>query len=117
MFTPKEASNMTTPVKLQVRVDTMVSGAKEISYVDAPNDPQLFCNFKTYGGTESVNNGLLTIMNTASIVTWYRPDIKANCRLVLLLDNSIWEIISDPENIEMRNQYLMFKVKKVTGGA
>lgn len=117
MFKPKEANNMTTPAKLQIRNKTIVSGAKEFNYVDAPSDPQFFCSFKTYGGTESINNGLITIENTATVVTWFRPDIKANCRIVLLQDNSVWDIISDPENIEMRNQYLMFKVRKVTGGA
>lgn len=116
MYIPKEAAAMTTAVKLQKRVTTKVSGAPEISYVDA-DDPILSCSFKTYGGTESVNNGLLTIINTANIVTWYRPDITAACRIILLQDNSVWEIIGEPENIEMRNQILQFKVKKVTGGA
>lgn len=116
MYKPKEASSLTTPVKLQVRVETMVSGAKEFSYTDA-TDPVLFCSFKTFGGTESVNNGMLTIVNTADIVAWYRPDIKASCRIILLQDNSAWEIIGEPENIEMRNQIMKFKVRKVTGGA
>jgi len=117
MFKPKEAASMTTAIKLQVRVETLVSGAKEISYIDAPNDAVLFCNFKTYGGTESVNNGLLTIMDTASVVTWYRPDIKGSSRIIVLQDESIWEVVGNPENIEMRNQFLKFKVKRLAGGA
>ena len=116
MYIPKEAAAMTTAVKLQKRNSTIVSGAPEISYVDA-DDPIINCSFKTYGGTESVNNGLLTIINTANIVTWYRPDITAACRIILLQDNSVWEIIGEPENIEMRNQILQFKVRKVAGGA
>ncbi|XCH78852.1 MAG: head-tail adaptor protein [Candidatus Dehalobacter alkaniphilus] len=117
MFKPKEAANMTTPVKLQKRVTTKVSGAPEYSYVDVATDPILFCSFKTYGGTESTNNNLLTIVNTANVVTWYRPDITASNRIVLLQDGSSWEIIGEPENIEMRNQILMFKVRKISGGA
>lgn len=117
MFRPKEANTMTTAVKLQRRVVTMVSGAQESTYVDVENDPILYCNFKTYGGTESVNNSLLTILNTATLVTWARPEIVASARIILLQDNSVWEIIGDPENIEMRNQLLSFKVRKVTGGA
>jgi len=116
MYRPKEAEQMTTVVKLQNRVTTNVSGAKNISYVDA-EDSILYCNFKTYGGNESVVNGKLVIDNTATVVTWFRPDIKASCRIVLLSDGSLWDIISDPENIEQRNQMLRFKVRKVTGGA
>lgn len=116
MFRPKEADQMTTSVKLKKKVKTIVSGAPEITYIDA-TDPVLSCNFKTYGGTESVNNGLITNVSTASIVTWYRPDIKSSDRIELLQDGSIWEIIGDPENIEMRNQILIFKVQKITGGA
>jgi SPP1 family predicted phage head-tail adaptor len=116
MYRPKAAEQMTTVVKLQNRVTTNVSGAKNISYVDAA-DPILFCNFKTYGGNESEINGKLVIDNTATVVTWYRPDIKASGRIILLSDDSLWDIISDPENIEQRNQFVSFKVRKVTGGA
>lgn len=117
MFRPKEAATMTTAVKLQVRVETLVSGAKEISYIDATLDPIIYCNFKTYGGTESVNNGLLTILDTATVVTWYRPEIKGSSRFIVLQDESIWEVVGNPENIEMRNQFLRFKVKRLAGGA
>jgi len=116
MFKPKAASQMTTPIKLKERVVTKVSGAKNIVYQDA-TDPVIYCNFKTFGGTERVINNLIVIDNTATITTWYRPDIKANCQIELLSDNSIWEIINDPENIEQRNQMIQFKVRKVTGGA
>ena len=108
---------MTTAVKLQIRVETLVSGAKEISYIDAPLDPIVYCNFKTSGGTESINTGLLMILDTATVVTWYRPEIIGSSRLIVLQDESIWEVVGNPENIEMRNQYLRFKVKRLTGGA
>jgi len=113
---PKQIGNLTTPIKLKKRIKTIVSGAPEYTYIDA-TDPVIFCSFKTYGGTESVVNGLISIDNTASLVTWYRPDIKASDRIELLQDGSLWEIIGEPENVEMRNQTLMFKVRKVTGGA
>jgi hypothetical protein len=117
MYRPKEASTMIVPAKLLKRVVTTVSGAKEISYVDAPQNAIFFCNFKTFGGTESVVNGKLVIENTAQVTTWFRPDVKASDRMILLDDLSEWDIISDPENIERRNQFLVFKVRKVTGGA
>ena len=78
---------------------------------------RLNCSFKTYGGTETTNNDLYTVVDTANIETWYRPDIKADCRIKVLATGQIYEIIGNPENINMRNQFVKFKVRAVEGGA
>ena len=72
--------------------------------------------FKTYGGTESTVNGVYTVIDTANIETWYRPDIKSDCRIALT-DGAVYAILGEPENINMRNQFLKFKVRRVKGGA
>jgi hypothetical protein len=77
----------------------------------------IFCTWKSYGGTETNSNGVLTIEDTAQIVCWYRPDIRSDCRLVRLSDGATFEILGEPENIEMHNQFLKFKVRRVKGGA
>lgn len=74
-------------------------------------------NFKTYGGTETTINGVYSIEDTAIIETWYRPDIKSDCRIALADSNIIYDIINEPENINMRNQFLKFKVKRIKGNA
>ena len=74
-------------------------------------------SFRTFGGTERNVNGVYSIENTAVIETWFRPDIKANCRVYVPQNGATYEIMGDPENIDMRNQYLKFKVKQVKGGA
>ena len=63
-------------------------------------------SFKTYGGTERDVNGVYSIEDTANIETWYRPDIKGNCR-VAREDGATYDIIGEPENISMRNHYLL----------
>ena len=55
------------------------------------------------------------VENTGVVQTWYRPDIKADCRLVI--DGLDYEILGTPENINMSNQYLQMKVRAVKGGA
>lgn len=82
-------------------------------------DTQLFFgSFKTYGGTESNNNGVVTVEDTANIETWYRPDITADCRVGLSdYPDRLYQIIGEPENINMRNQFLKFKVKRINGKA
>lgn len=76
-----------------------------------------FGSFKTYGGTEKNVNGVYSIEDTANIETWYRPDIKANCRIAVANTDAIYDILGEPENINMRNQFLKFKVRRVKGGA
>jgi hypothetical protein len=76
----------------------------------------IYCNFRTFGGTEVKSNDMLSIENTAVIETWYRPDIKADCRLKSI-DGTLYEILGTPENIYLQNQYLKFKVRAIKGGA
>lgn len=72
------------------------------------------CSFKTYGGTDQVVNGLYSVVDTAEVITWYRPDITSSCGIKI--NDKYYEIIGTPENIDMRNQYIKFKVKAITGG-
>ena len=74
-----------------------------------------FGSFKSYGGTEKDVNGVYSIEDTANIETWYRPDIKSDCRIGVMNTGAIYEILGEPENINMRNQFLKFKVKRVKG--
>ena len=73
------------------------------------------CLFKTYGGTETTINDVYGIIDTANVETWYRPDISSASRL--MVNNKAYEVVGEPENISMRNQYLKFKVRRVKGGA
>lgn len=75
----------------------------------------IYCCFRSFGGTEKVSNDIIIIEDTAVVETWFRPDITANCRLIV--NNKTYEIISEPENIENRNQFMQFKVRAVKGGA
>lgn len=75
----------------------------------------IYISFKTFGGTETNVNGAISVKNTAQVETWYRTDIKADCRLVI--EDVPYEILGTPENINMNNQCLVFKVKAVKGGA
>ena len=115
MFRPKDSEQMTTPMSLQIPTSSRVNGVLVKDFTDA--EGVVFCSFKTYGGTERQSNDLYTVEDTANIVCWYRPDIKSDCRLKRLVDGAVFEIIGEPENIEMRNMILKFKVKRVAGGA
>lgn len=84
-----------------------------------PDDSEEMINgsFVTYGGTETLINDVLTIVDTAVIETFYRPDITSLTRIKKLKDGKIYEIMGIPENIEERNIFLKFKVKHIGGKA
>ena len=114
MYRPSEAAQMTTATRLQTPTSGKVLGVSKKTYTDIYG--VVMVNWKSYGGTETNNNGVLSVEDTAQIVCWYRPDIRSDCRLVRLSDNAVYEIVGEPENIEMRNQFLKFKVRRVGGG-
>lgn len=71
--------------------------------------------YTTFGGTESVVNGVYSVIDTGTVETWYRPDITSTTRLKRE-DGRIYDVEGDPENIEMRNQFLKIKVKCIGNG-
>lgn len=78
--------------------------------------PRFFASLKSYGGTERVSNDLLVIEDTMTMTTWYRPDIQAECRVRVLQTGALYEIINAPENWDMRNQFIVCKLRRVMGG-
>lgn len=90
-----------------------VKGVVQKSFTKDKDD--YFCSFRTFGGTEKVVNDLLVLEDTATLETWYDPKIKAGCEIEI--DGKRYEILGTPENINMRNQFLIMKVRAVKGGA
>lgn len=108
------------PLVLLVPTYTTVSGVTRKSFPTVAEALQnennvFFGTFKTYGGTERDVNGVYSIEDTASVESWYRPDIKSDCQIARTSDGAIFDIINEPENINQRNQFLKFKVKRVKG--
>lgn len=113
----KPSAPFSVPMKLLVPVSRYVQGVRQKTFT-APSESELiYGSFRTFGGTENVQNGVYTLIDTATIDTWFRPDIKADCRIYLCETEQIYEILGNPENIDMRNQYMQFKVRKVGGKA
>ena len=94
-----------------------VAGVRSKVLPDLENGFKIFGTFKTYGGTERTEDGLYSIIDTAEVETWYRPDITSDCIVVLASTGAKYEILNEPENISQRNQFLKFKVRRVKGGA
>lgn len=110
MYKPSEP--FSTVLELQNPVYSTVQGVTKKTYktIDRIN-----CIFKTYGGTESNVNDVYSVIDTANIETWYRPDITAASRLKL--GDKEYEVIGEPEDISQRHQFLKFKVRGIRGGS
>lgn len=104
------------PMLLLVPTTTMVSGVAKKTF-DVEHGILFFGSFKSFGGTEHVVNGVYSIENTAKIATWYNPDIKSDCRVKLADSGDVYEILNDPEDVDMRHQFMKFTVRRVKGGA
>lgn len=115
-YRPKTPFNIA--MKLLIPTTVMVKGVAKKTF-PKPSEVQNYFNgsFRTFGGTENFSNDIYTIFNTATIETWYDPAIKADCQVYICETGETYNIISEPEDIEMRHQFLKFKVEKVGGKA
>ena len=115
MFKP-ELNNL-IPLKLLIPTGSRSYGVRGKTYPDVSHGVLFYGTFQTFGGTEKRDNGVYSIEDTAIIKCVYRPDIKSDCRVVNAITGAVYEIINEPENLNMQNKYRQFKVRRVKGGA
>ena len=97
-----------------------VAGVVKKTLPDLSEGILIYGTFKTYGGTRSEEktiDGLFSIEDTAYVETWFRPDITSDCVIALPNTDVRYEIINEPENINQRNQFLKFMIRRYKGGA
>lgn len=115
MYKPQTPFNAALSLLVPTYSETV--GVRSKTYPKAADGILIYGSFRTFGGTERDINGVYSVEKTAVIETWYRPDIKADCRIAVRQTGEIYEILGEPENIELRNQYMKFKVRLIKGGA
>ena len=105
--------------KLGVTTPKYMSVEEALNVLDDHGNPKyvFYGSFKTYGGTETYSDDLWVIKDTATIETWFRPDIKSDCRIVVIENGAKYDVINEPEDIGMRHQFLKFKCMRLKGGA
>lgn len=115
MYRPSQP--FTTPLKLLIPTVQTISGVRKKVFPTIENGILFFASFKTFGGTERDVNGVYAVEDTANIETWYMPEFASGCRVAVANTGAVYEIIGEPENIDMRNQFSKFKISRVKGGA
>ena len=113
-YRPAEPFNVA--MRLLIPTVEVIKGVPKKTYPSNPDDCFLFYgSFRTFGGTESTVNDLFTVVDTATIDTWYDPQFKADCRIYLCDTGETYEIMATPENINRRNQHMQVRVRKIGG--
>lgn len=113
----KLAAPLNVPLMLLIPTYSEELAVEKKTFPNLEEGILIYGSFRTFGGTDRDVNGLYSVENTATIDTWFRPDIKSDCRIGIPQTGEIYEILGEPENISMRNQYLRLKVIQVKGGA
>ena len=114
MYIPQDP--FVTAAMLQNPATTKIKGVNVRKYSDVGiiKCSIKFFSGKSFDGKEKEINGVIQTVNTATVETWYRPDIHASSRLVI--DGRIYELTGDPEDISMRHQFLKFRIREIKGG-
>lgn len=101
------------PFKILSSTLNKVNGVNTITFVEG--DEIYFCSAKAYVGANKNVNDVAVEEDTLTIDTYYIPNLKKNDHIILLDDNSEWELPLHPENIDRRNQWSRFKVVRIRG--
>lgn len=111
----KAAMPFNVAMRLLTPTIATVKGVRTPTYPEPKNGVLFYGSFRSFGGTESTENDVYIVLDTATIDTWFRPDIKADCRIYVCDTGATYEIKGAPENIDMRNQYLQIRVQRLGG--
>lgn len=113
-FTPNAPFDVA--MKLLIPTTTKVKGVTKKTFPDpATIEEVFFGSFRTYGGTENFSNDVYMVFDTAIIETWFNPAITTDCQIYICETGKTYNIITQPENINMRHQFVQFKVENVGG--
>ena len=111
----KPSAPFAVPMKVMIPTESMSYGVAAKDFPPPKDWPEIFGSFRTFGGSERMVDGIYQTVDTAVIDTWYRPDIKADCKIYLTETGEIYDIVADPEDIGMRHQWMQLKVRKSGG--
>jgi len=104
----------TVPMQLLIPTTKKVKGVVTKTYTEGD---KIFGSFRSFTGTETIENDVYAIKDTATIDTWYNPTITPECRVKVLDTDEVYDIISGIDDIYRRHQFMQFKVERVGANA
>lgn len=105
-----------TPFKILSATESKINGVKTLTYPEVENVYETYyCTARAYIGSARTVNDLSAEEDRLTVDSYWIPSLKKNDRIVLLDDNSVWELPLYPENINRRNQWSRFVVVRIRG--
>lgn len=108
------------PLLILEPVYSTVKGVKSKKYPepDMTNTAKVFNGtFRSYRGNEADVNGVVSVEDMVTIETWYRPDISTECRIYNPRNGRTYEVVTNPDSANGKNQVVSFKAKWLGGKA
>ena len=113
MYRPTDRSlQMNTPATYYAPTIEEVNGREQKAY--SPIGIIVKGHFKEKSGSEVNINGLKVVNKQVTFTAWYDPRVKAEGRFDIY--GNIYEI-TNVENVEMRNRYMVCELDYVGAGA
>lgn len=112
MYRPARVSEFVTTA-VQKRAETkLVNGRTMKSVVSIAT---LRGKFKQKSTSEGIVNGVRAVTESTTYTTWWKDDFKAGD--ILSINGIDYQVIGNPENVEMRSRYAVLTLSRVKGGA
>jgi SPP1 family predicted phage head-tail adaptor len=89
-------------------------GAQVPSYENVASHPTVWSAWVYDHGQESVQGNAVQSVQRATVTIRYRSDVTGAWQVVKD-DGSKWALISEPENVQDRNRWSVFRVERVKG--
>lgn len=105
---------MSVPMTIMIPEDVRVQGVPKKVLKEGD---LFFGSYRTYQTNDRTNNDVKTPERVVVVDTWYRPDIKSNNKIRMEPGGEIYDIVGDPEDIEMRHQFLQIRLQRAGGKA
>ena len=112
MYKPANIREFVTPAVHKKATSETIDGRSTKGYTEAGT---IRGKFKQKGTAETNANSLTLINEKTTFITWYKADIKAAD--ILTIGEVDFEIVGQPENVEMRSRYMVLTLERISGGA
>lgn len=112
MYTPAKIREFVTPAVHKKATSRVIDGRTSKDYTEVGT---IRGKFKQKGTAETNSNGLTVINEKTTFITWYKADVTAAD--ILTIGGVDFEIIGNPENVEMRSRYMVLTLERISGGA
>lgn len=112
MYKPANIREFITPAVHKKATSQMVNGRTVKAFAEVGT---IRGKFKQKGTAETNANGLTIINEKTTFTTWFKADLIATD--IITIGGVDFEIVGNPENVEMRSRYMVLTLERISGGA